>query len=290
MPPAENFQPVPATAQLARLPVPADIDLHGGLGEREIGGPEADRQRGDAEEGAQEIDQAAFEVGQRDVAVEADAFALVEHRRMRGVMVGAVGAAGGDHAERRFLREHGDDLHVAGLRAQQQRAAVALALHVERVVVGAGGMVRRDVQRAEIVPVGLDIEALADAETHGAEDRRHLLHGAADRVDETVQAGRRRQADIDALGGELGLDLRLFELRAPRVDRGGQLVLEPVERGPTLAPLLGGGGTECFQQLCERPLLAERGHAHRVPCTQVWRGFERTLGLGAKGREVVGHQ
>src|SRR5690242_1815617 len=57
---AEDLQPVPAFPQLAGLAAPADIDLHRGLGEREVARAEAHRQIRDAEEGAQKVDQAAF--------------------------------------------------------------------------------------------------------------------------------------------------------------------------------------------------------------------------------------
>ena len=169
------------------------------------------------------------------------------------------------------LLEHGDDLHVAGLRAQQQRAAVALAGHVEGVVVGAGGVVRGDVERAEIEPVGLDVEALADAEAHGAEDRGHLLHRAADRVDQAVRPRRRRQGDVDALGGEPGVDLGAFERGAAGLDDVGELVLQAVQRGAALAPLLGGGVAERFEQEGELARLAERADADGVPGAQVGR-------------------
>ena len=49
---------------------------------------------------------------------------LVEHRRVRRVVVGAIGAAGDDDADRRRLAEHGADLHRRGMRAQHRAAAV----------------------------------------------------------------------------------------------------------------------------------------------------------------------
>ena len=55
---AQDLQPVAAAAEFAGAAVPADIHLHRGLGEREVAGAEAHRQVGDAEEGAQEVDQA----------------------------------------------------------------------------------------------------------------------------------------------------------------------------------------------------------------------------------------
>ena len=141
---AEDLQPVAAVAEFAGAAVPADIDLHRRLGEREVAGAEPHRQVGDAEEGAQEVDQRALQMAERQVAIEDQALALVEHRRVRRVMVGAIGAADDDDADRRRLRQHGADLHRRGLRAQHRRRLVALRRQVERVVVGARRVVRRE--------------------------------------------------------------------------------------------------------------------------------------------------
>ena len=78
------------------------------------------------EEGAQEIDQAAFQVAERQVAIDDQPLALMEHRRVRGVVVGAIGAADDDDPDRRLLRQHGADLHRRGVRAQHRRRLVAL--------------------------------------------------------------------------------------------------------------------------------------------------------------------
>ena len=89
---------------------------------------------------AQKVDQRALQVPQRQIAVEDQSLALVEHRRVRGVVVGAVGAADDNDADRRLAGQHGADLHRRGLRAQHRRWRVSLRGEVERVLVGA----RRD--------------------------------------------------------------------------------------------------------------------------------------------------
>src|SRR5580704_11265695 len=64
-------------------------------------------------------------------------------------------------------------------------------------------MVRRKVQRLEVVVVGLDLRAFADGVAHGLEDRDDLVHHAQHRMlhaDGTLNAGK---GDIEPLGGEL---------------------------------------------------------------------------------------
>ena len=198
-------------------------------------------------------------------------------------MVAAVDAAGCDHAQRRFAFQHGDDLHIRGLRAQQQRAPVAGARQVEGVVVGARRVMARDVQGAEVEPVGLDVEAFADGEPHGAEDGGHFLHGAADRVDQAERRGAGRQGDIEALGREAGVERRVFENGAAGVDGGGEAVLEAVQRGAALFPLLRRGFAERAQQSGQAPRLAQCRNPDRIPGLHVDRRGKRRLSLGLDG-------
>ena len=233
---------------------------------------------------------APFEVAESEVAVQHQAFALVEHRRVRRVVVGAVGAADDDDADRRLLGQHGADLHRRGLGAQHRRWGVALCRQVERVVVGARGMVRWDVERAEIHPVGFDVGAFGDRAAHGAEDRGDLLHGAADRVDQASLAGTRRQRGIEAFGGQAGVEFGVFQGGAAGFDEPGQRVLELVQRGSALAALLGRGLAEVAQQCGQASIAAKGGHADGVPGTQVGGGGKSGLGFRLQGGEIVGHE
>ena len=210
-PAAQDLQPVAALAddQLVLGPAAADVDLGRGLGEREVAGAEAHRHVVALEVGAHEVDQAALEVAHVGAPVDQQALDLVEHRRVGGVAVAAVGAAGRDDPERRLARLHGADLHRAGVRAQQQWPAVALGLEVEGVEHLPGGVLGRDVERLEIVPVVLDVRAFGDREAHVGEDRHDLLGGLADRVDPPLLPLARRQGDVDPLRLELGVERRL---------------------------------------------------------------------------------
>ncbi len=59
---------------------------------------------------------------------------LVEHRGMGGVGISAIGTARRDHADGRLLRQHGADLHGAGMGTQQSARSVGLGLQIEGVV------------------------------------------------------------------------------------------------------------------------------------------------------------
>ncbi len=79
-----------------------------------------------AEEGGEELLQRPFEVRHRDVAVDRQPLHLVEHRRVRLVVVGAVDPARRDDAARRAVLQHVPDLHRAGVGAQDVRLPVGV--------------------------------------------------------------------------------------------------------------------------------------------------------------------
>ena len=78
----------------------------------------------------------------------------------------------------------------------------------QRVLRVARRMVRRKVQRLEVVVVGLDLGTFADGVAHRLEDRddlvHHAQHGMFD-ADRALDAGKR---DVETLGGELGIGRR----------------------------------------------------------------------------------
>ena len=135
-------------------------------------------------------------------AVDDQPLDLVEHRRVGRVVIAAEGPPRHDDAQRRLLRLHRADLHGRGMGAQHQARAVRAWRQIERVVLLARGMVRRDVERGEIVEIVLDMRPLGDDETHLAEDRDDLVDGLADRMDRSRAAGQHRQGHIGQLAGE----------------------------------------------------------------------------------------
>src|SRR6266700_1996271 len=96
---------------------------------------------------------------------------------------------------------------------RQQRAPLRVArLQRHAVLHGAGRVVGREVQRLEVVPVGLDLGPLGDAVAEADEDVDDLVGGAADRVDRPAGWDAAGQGDVDALGlqqrgGEGGLQV-----------------------------------------------------------------------------------
>jgi hypothetical protein len=74
-----------------------------------------------AEDRAGERQQRALEVGERDVLVDGEALDLVELRRVRGVVVAPVGAAGTTDVQRRRSELQSSAPASARVRAQDRR-------------------------------------------------------------------------------------------------------------------------------------------------------------------------
>ena len=173
--------------------------------------------------------------------VDDQPFDLMEHRRCVASESMPVGLAGDDDADRRLLRLHGADLHRRGVGAQKLAAGrPSTPLQEERVVHLARRMAFGEVQRGEIVIVGLDIRTFGDRETHIAEDRGDLVDHLADRMD-AAALGRRlphRQRHIDLFGGEPRGDRGILQFGLARAERLGDAVLQAVDGRALGLPLL----------------------------------------------------
>ena len=110
-------------------------------------------------------------------------------------------------------------------------------LDVEGVLEAARGMVRRRVERREVVVVELDLRALGDAVAETDEDLDDLARRPG-RSGATCPGARRRpgQRDVDGLGGDARSSARGRERPPARLERG----LER-RRGPRCATLPDGG-------------------------------------------------
>ena len=112
---------------------------------------------------------------ERDAAVDREPLDLVEHRQVGGVgRVAPERPPGHDDVDRRRLRLHHPDLHRRRVRAQHHAAGLA-EVDVERVLHRAGRVAGREVERLEVVPVGLDLGALG----HGVARARRRRPRAA---------------------------------------------------------------------------------------------------------------
>ena len=227
---------------------------------------------------------------QRDAAIDHQALALVEHRRVGGVVIGAIGASGHDHPDRRRLLQHGADLHRRGLGAQQARGLPVRRRQIEGVVVGSGGMMRRRVQGREVVPIGLDVRALGEAEAHDAEDRHDLLDAAADRMDRAWHVEFHRQGDVDPLARQAGIEGGGFQRPSARLDGGAEIVAQTVQGGPAGTSLVGSGAAQLLEQQRQPARLAQRADADGIPGTVIGRRFESGERVLPQGVEVVRHR
>ena len=110
--------------------------------------------------------QSRLEVDEADSFIDRQPLDLREHRRVRGVEeIATVGVAGTQDANRRLELLHGADLHGRCVRPQQNVLA-----EVERVVQVERGVIGREIERREIVPLGFRFGAERNGESELAED------------------------------------------------------------------------------------------------------------------------
>ena len=166
-------------------------------------------------------------------------FDLMKDGRVRGVeRVVAMDFSRTHHAHRRLHLLHGANLHWRRVRAQQQ--AVALRLRFlsgdeERVLRIARGMIRRKIQRFEVVVVGFNLRAFLDRVAQIAEDADDLVHRLDDgmlRADGAANAG---ESDVETLGREFARGSSALNAGERRLDRLLDFGLEFVDALPYVA-------------------------------------------------------
>ena len=174
---------------------------------------------------------------------------LVEHGRVGHVAVAAIGSSGRDDADGRLLCLHVAHLDRGGVGTQHQARAIGALRQIEGIVHLAGRMAFRNVQGGEIVEIVLDIGTLGDLEPHLAENGDDLVDGLAHRMDASFDLRAGRQADIEALAREPGIERRLAQHGFAGLDRCGKHILELVQALARLAP---GRRIECRQPLHQK--------------------------------------
>ena len=174
-----------------------------------------------------------FQVRHRDILVDGKALDLMEHRRVRLVIVTAINSTGRNHADRRALGLHRADLHGRGMGAQNmRRTVVALgAVHKERVVLLARGVLGRDVQGVKVVPIALDLGTFGHGKAHVGENRGDLFGHLADGVDRALTARTHRQRNVQPFAAQAFLKRGIGQSGLFTGKRAVDLVLERVEGG-----------------------------------------------------------
>ena len=162
----------------------------------------------------------AEQVAERDALVDGEPLDLVEHRRVAGVeRVAPEGAPRRDDVDRRWLRLHRAHLHGRRVRAQHHALRVAQA-HVERVLHGARRMTGREVERLEVVPVGLDLGAFGDLVAQADEHVFELAPDARDRMQVAAHVLARAEREVEPVAGGRQRGRFTVEDLAPRGVRG----------------------------------------------------------------------
>ncbi|MNZ49220.1 hypothetical protein D3C78_669810 [compost metagenome] len=263
---AEDFHPVLAFAELddGAGTVALDIHLEARLREGEERRAKAHDDTVDLEEGLAEFFENPAQIADMRLLVDDKAFDLMEHRRMGRVGVLTIGLARNDDADRRLLTFHGADLHRRGVGAQHLALAVFIRLEEEGVVHFAGRMAFGEIQRREVVIVGLDVRTFGDREPHIREDGSNFIDDLAYGMNATA-LGRRltnRQADIHRFrfqpGGNGGVLQRVLTL----ADEVGDFGLELVDGSAPGLALFRRHAAKRLQKLRNRAFLAKCGNTH----------------------------
>jgi hypothetical protein len=149
-------------------------------------------------------------------------------------------------------------------------------------------MLGRNVERAEIVPVGLDVRPLGDRKSHVAKNRDDLLPDLGDRMHRADRFRARRKRDIDCLGLQPRFERELGEHGAARLDVFGHSVTQFVQLRPGRFSLLRAHFSEPLQELGNRAFLAEGCDAERLQLALVLRRDDGGGDFGSEGCEI-GH-
>ena len=146
---------------------------------------------------------------------------------------------------------------------------------VERVLHRARGMVRRDVEGLEVVPVVLDLRTAHDTEP----ERREDVHDLAFDQRERVQGPRARtssgERDVDPVGGELRFLRDRPELGPTRVEGLLEVRADLVHARADLAAVVARQRAKGALELAERRLAAEHRDLRGVQLLQRRRARER---------------
>ena len=175
---------------------------------------------------------------------------------MGHVRIAAVHAPGRDHAQRRFVVFHVTHLHWRGVRAQQP-----VGVEIKGIVHRPRRVVRRDIERLEIVVVVLDLRSVGEFETHAREQRFKPLERARDRMQSARAHAPPRQRDVDFFGRNLARARLRLQRRAPFRQRAGECLLGIVDQLADGRTLFGRQAAQVLELFREHAFLAQVMHA-----------------------------
>ena len=165
------------------------------LGEGEVAGTHPHLQPF-AEHALDEMLERGPEMADVNSFVHQEPLRLMKHRRLaHGDLVPAIDASRGEDFHRRFPSLHRSDLSVRRVRAQQE----LIDVDKERVLGVARRMIGGEIERLEVVPVGLHLRAGIDRIAHLPKDVLHLLAHDGDRMEMTQAGLAAGEGDVEGL-------------------------------------------------------------------------------------------
>jgi hypothetical protein len=167
--------------------------------------------------------------------------------------------------------------------------------HVFGDVEGVGAIARRVrgvvVEGVEVVVDGLDLGALDDGEAQANEDILELAPGGGQQMQAPDVLRRLAgQGDVDAVGGELDVELAGLELLRAALDQLLERLAGLVGRAPDGAALLGRQLRDAAQEVGQLRLAPQVLHAQLLERGGRARRGDRALGLGPKLVDLVDHR
>jgi hypothetical protein len=122
-------------------------------------------------------------------------------------------------------------------------------------------MMRREIERLEVVPVVFDLRPLDALVAQSRKDGGDALERAGDRMETAASAITPRQGDVDPLGGESALEFGLFQRRLARSERLRQRSLDAVDFRATALALFRRQTAQCLERRGDDAVLAKQANA-----------------------------
>ena len=233
---------------------------------------------------AEEELEGALEVGEADLVIDVQRLDLVEDAQVGGVdLVTAVGGTGGDDANRQFLhRLQGADLHARGVGAHEPAIG-----QIEGVALIARRVVGRGVEGVKAVPLGLNLRAVGQGETHAPQGAHRQVADLGERVQAAAVGRAARQGQVDA--GHGGGVLGGLQRAESGLQAGAERLTHLVELGADILLLLRRHFAHARTERGQPALLAKIIDAEGLQRGFVVERAERRKGLGLEGVEFGKH-
>jgi hypothetical protein len=286
-PAAEHLHPARALAHATTAAAAEDaahVDLGAGLDEREVARAPSRAHVRPVEPLSEGVDH-ALELGKRDVFVDEKALDLVEHRRVRDVVVATEHGARADDGHRRLARAHLAHLDRARVGTEQHacigRGAIDLdperVLHVGRRVIG------REGELGEVVLFELDLGAVSDDEAERPEDLEKLVTHLKERVSMTTRCGETAgHREVERARVELGVACGAMDGREPRFERRLDLFFEAIHLLAEALSIVAGHLAHLLQDVGEHALLAQHVRIGITKLLLAGRGVEPLVKVGSE--------